>query len=166
MEVATRKMGRRRALDAGYRVQPQWPVGAYRIDLVAEGRTRRLAVECDGERWHTPEQLHRDLERQAMLERLGWVFVRIRGSIFFRDPDTAMVPVFSKLNDLGIEPLGVGGSQTRPDDSAPLVERIRRQAQMLRGRWSAEKMAADLNEDENDRRSGSARRRHGDFADR
>lgn len=160
------KMVLQRLIDAGYRVQPQWPVGAYRIDLVAEGRTRRLAVECDGERWHTPEQLHRDLERQAMLERLGWVFVRIRGSIFFRDPDTAMVPVFSKLNDLGIEPLGVGGSQTRPDDSAPLVERIRRQAQMLRGRWSAEKMAADLNEDENDRRSGSARRRHGDFADR
>jgi very-short-patch-repair endonuclease len=36
-----------------------------------EGKTKRLAVECDGERWHTPEQLNSDLERQAILERLG-----------------------------------------------------------------------------------------------
>lgn len=128
-------------------------------------RGRRLAVECDGERWHTPEQLHRDLERQAMLERLGWFFVRIRGSVFFRDPDTAMVTVFSKLNDLGIEPLGYGGSQTRAEDSVRLVERIRRQAEVLRARWSAEKTAADLNEDESDRRSGSARRHRAGSAD-
>ncbi len=132
-----------RLIDAGYRVQPQWPVGAYRIDLVVRGQTKRLAVECDGERWHTPEQLSRDLQRQAILERLGWLFVRIRGSVFFRDPDTAMAPVFAKLNDLGIEPLGSGASQTRPEDSAQLLQRIRRQAQMLRAQWSAEKMASD-----------------------
>jgi hypothetical protein len=28
-------------------------VGAYRIDLVVEGKTRKLAVECDGEKWPT-----------------------------------------------------------------------------------------------------------------
>jgi hypothetical protein len=76
-----------------------------------------------------------------------------------------MVPVFSKLNDLGIEPLGYGGSQTRPEDSVRLVERIRRQAEMLRARWSAEKTAAHLSEDENDRRSGSARRHRAGSAD-
>jgi very-short-patch-repair endonuclease len=114
-----------RLMDAGYRVQPQWPVGAYRIDLVVRGQTRRLAVECDGERWHTPEQLSRDLQRQAILERLGWLFVRIRGSVFFRDPDTAMAPVFAKLNDLRIEPLGSGASQTRPQENVQLLERVR-----------------------------------------
>lgn len=44
-----------------------------------------------------------------MLERLGWTFVRIRGSVFYRDPDTAMIPVFNKLRELEIEPLGPGG---------------------------------------------------------
>ena len=97
------KLVLQRLVSAGYRVRPQWAVGAYRIDLVVEGRTRRLAVECDGERWHTPDQLQRDLERQAILERLGWVFFGIRGSIFFRDPDTAMAPVFQKLEHLGVE---------------------------------------------------------------
>jgi very-short-patch-repair endonuclease len=132
------KLVLKRLVDAGYRVHPQWPVGSRRIDLVVEGKTRRLAVECDGERWHTPEQLNSDLERQAMLERLGWMFVRIRGSVFYRVPDTAMIPVFTKLNELGIEPLGLGESQGATHDGVPLVERIRRNAQTLRVQWSAE----------------------------
>jgi very-short-patch-repair endonuclease len=132
------KLVLKRLVDRGYRVHPQWPIGSRRIDLVGEGNTRRPAVECDGERWHTPEQLNGDLERQAVLERLGWTFVRIRGSVFFRDPDTAMIPVFTKLNELEIEPLGSGESQDVTYDGAPLVERIRRRAQMLRAQWSAE----------------------------
>ena len=122
---------------AGYRVHPQWPVGSYRIDLIVEGETRRLAVECDGERWHTKEQLHHDLERQAVLERLGWVFVRIRGSVFFRDADSAMAPVFAKLSHLAIEPrattpLREGGST---DET---VDRIRRRAEAIRREWMQE----------------------------
>lgn len=127
-------------LAAGYRVQPQWPVGAYRIDLVVEGKKRRLAVECDGEKWHTPEQLQRDLERQAILERLGWVFVRIRGSVFFRAPETAMAPVFSKLQQLGIEPM----NKDELHDSnrvEPLVNRIKKAAEKLRQDWANERTA-------------------------
>ena len=41
-----------RLIRAGYRVRPQWKVGYYRIDLVVEGAGRRLAVECDGDRFH------------------------------------------------------------------------------------------------------------------
>ena len=134
-----------RLLAAGYRVQTQWPVGAYRIDLVVEGKTRRLAVECDGEKWHTPEQLQRDIERQAVLERLGWKFVRIRGSVFFRDPSAAMAPVFVKLDQLGIEPLGEG---VAPPDPGGVVERIRRQAETLRAQWQREKEDAAVVEDE------------------
>jgi very-short-patch-repair endonuclease len=130
-----------RLLSAGYRVRPQWEVGSYRIDLVVEGKKRRLAVECDGERWHTPEQLHRDLERQAILERLGWVFVRIRGSVFFRAPDTAMAPVFSRLDQLGIEPLG-NDDMCEPNSVQPLVEKIRRAAETIRQDWRDEQLTA------------------------
>jgi very-short-patch-repair endonuclease len=58
-----------RLTHAGYRVTPQWPVGAYRIDLVVEGAGKRLAVECDGDRWHPIEKLEEDMARQAILER-------------------------------------------------------------------------------------------------
>ena len=124
-----------RLLSAGYRVRPQWPVGAYRIDLVVDGNRRRLAVECDGERWHTSEQLQNDLERQAVLQRLGWVFARIRGSLFFRDPDRAMKPVFAKLEHLGIEPLGTVPEEVDP---IPGIKRLRRRAETLRREWAEE----------------------------
>ena len=118
------KLVLQRLIAAGYRVHPQWPVGSRRIDLVVEGLTKRLAVECDGEKWHSPEQLQHDLERQSILERLGWVSIRIRGSVFFRDADTAMAPVFAKLNYLGVEPLGVA-AEAAPISQAPLIDRMR-----------------------------------------
>jgi very-short-patch-repair endonuclease len=126
-----------RLVATGYRVRSQWPVGAYRIDLVVEGLNRKLAVECDGERWHTPEQLQNDLERQAILERLGWIFVRVRGSVFFRNPDAAMAPVFARLAALEIEALGPASESNKETDS-PLVERIRRSAEAVRALWLAE----------------------------
>jgi len=129
-----------RLISAGYRVHPQWPVGARRIDLVVEGKTKRLAVECDGEKWHTPEQLQHDLERQSILERLGWIFVRIRGSLFFRDPDAAMAPVFAKLDHLSIEPLGVA-SQLPSREETPTLDRVRRKAGELRAQWLAETLS-------------------------
>ncbi len=126
-----------RLVAAGYRVRTQYPVGAYRIDLVVEGQKRRLAVECDGERWHTHDELQHDLERQAILERLGWVFVRIRGSLFFRDPESAMVPVFDKLKYLDIEPLGPDATPETAEDFA-VLERVRRAAETLQAQWQAE----------------------------
>jgi len=134
VESPFEKQVMQRLVAAGFRVRPQWPVGAYRIDLVVEGLNRRLAVECDGEKWHTPEQLQNDLERQAILERLGWIFVRVRGSIFFRNPDAAMAPVFAKLAELEIEALGPASESCEVIDS-PLVERIRRKAEAIRAEW-------------------------------
>ncbi|WP_068469373.1 AAA domain-containing protein [Candidatus Protochlamydia phocaeensis] len=90
----------------GYRVKAQWEVGYHRIDIVVVGESKRLAIECDGDRWHPPEKREMDLERQAILERLGWTFVRIRGSFFFLDPIAAMKPVFDKLEAMKIERLG------------------------------------------------------------
>ena len=48
-------------------------------------------------------------------------------AIFFRDPDAAMAPVFSKLHHLGIEPLG-SAPATAERRELDLLERIRRSA--------------------------------------
>jgi very-short-patch-repair endonuclease len=97
----------RRLIDRGYRVTPQWPVGRYRLDIVVDDGEKRLAIECDGDRYHPLEKLADDMARQAILERLGWTFARIRGSAFFRDPEEAMKPVFARLESLGIAPIGL-----------------------------------------------------------
>jgi very-short-patch-repair endonuclease len=77
----------KRLVQAGYHVIPQWKVGSQSIDLVVEGDGKRLAIECDGDRDLPAEKLRDDIQRQSMLERLGWTFARVRGSIFFREPD-------------------------------------------------------------------------------
>jgi very-short-patch-repair endonuclease len=119
----------RRLADAGYRVITQHSVGAYRIDIVVEGADRkRLAIECDGDRYHTIDNLRDDAERQAVLERLGWTFVRIRGSRFYRDADSAMKPVFDRLTSMGIEPHAERHGTVQFDGKELLLSRVRTRA--------------------------------------
>jgi very-short-patch-repair endonuclease len=96
----------RRLVGGGYRPVPQFRIGGYRIDFVlAAPDGRRLAVECDGDSYHGPDQWESDMRRQAVLERVGnCVFVRIRGSIFAREPEAAMRPVWQRINELAIPP--------------------------------------------------------------
>jgi arginase family enzyme/very-short-patch-repair endonuclease len=88
----------------GYRPIPQFRIGAYRIDFVLNAPDgRRLAIECDGDSYHGPEQWESDMRRQAVLERVGnCVFVRIRGSIFAREPEAALHPVWQRIEELDI----------------------------------------------------------------
>src|SRR5579875_2453609 len=90
----------------GYRVKTQFRVGRYRIDLVIEGQRGRLAVELDGDAYHGADRFEADRDRQAILERLGWTFHRIRGSAYYRDPDEAMSFLWERLENLDIRPAG------------------------------------------------------------
>ena len=123
----------------GYRVTPQWKVGSYRIDLVVEGVKDRLAVECDGDRFHTLENLQADLERQAILERLGWRFIRVRGSEYFRKPEQALVPLYERLEAMGIEPLGEEGVSTDSELSKSVIA----EAKSIREEWELESEVLD-----------------------
>jgi len=76
------------------------------------------------------------MARQAILERLGWTFSRIRGSQFYRDPDSAMEPILSRLKGMEIP---AEGPDYDPKGREPLdnelKERIIRRAQELRIQW-------------------------------
>ena len=100
----------------GYRAIPEFEVGSRRIDIVIEGKSARLAVECDGDTFHGPDQFHADLERQRELERAGFEFERIRSGNYFRDPKAALQPLWERLDDMRI---GVNGT-----DLPELVEDI------------------------------------------
>lgn len=68
----------------GYSLIPQFKVGNYRLDFViTNDKNQKIAIECDGDRYHGIQQLEHDLERQSILERCGWKFVRIRASEFY-----------------------------------------------------------------------------------
>ncbi|MBC8059403.1 MAG: AAA family ATPase [Clostridiaceae bacterium] len=130
-EFETRVM--KSLINKGFKVVPQWEVGAYRIDMVVEGNGKRIALECDGERWHNSSNLEEDMIRQAILERLGWRFIRIRGSEFFRDPETTMNMVFEKLESMEITTTGLETSEKEDDNE--LKGRIVGRAEEIRAQW-------------------------------
>ena len=89
----------------GYRVRPQVKVGTYRIDLVVEGENdARLAIECDGDKYHGAEKWTADVRRQRVLERAGWSFWRCFASTFVRRRDVALEDLSAALAARGIQP--------------------------------------------------------------
>ncbi|MGB9794968.1 AAA domain-containing protein [Caldisericum exile] len=90
-----------------HRITPQFKVGPYRIDLVvfdSINNRNRLAIECDGDRYHELDQLEKDLERQRILERCGWRFFRIRASEFYYDKKKVFEKLKSTLEKFEIYP--------------------------------------------------------------
>jgi very-short-patch-repair endonuclease len=103
--------------DHGFFVKPQVEVNGRFIDLVVSGAKGQLAVECDGDFWHSsPDDQRADIDRQIELERAGWRFIRIRESTFNRNPEKAMEPLWLELERRGIRP---GDLKSVPDSNIP-----------------------------------------------
>ena len=126
--------------DRGYHLVQQWKVGAYRLDMVAIFRKSTVAIECDGERYHSGEaKIREDMERQTILERLGWRFIRIRGSEYYRNPDKTMERVMCELHNLGIEPeteLEDRNATWKAKGSTELLDRVKTRAARILQEWS------------------------------
>lgn len=113
----------------GYHIVQQWEVGAYRIDMVAVYGDKKVAIECDGDRYHSsPAQVRNDMERQTILERIGWTFVRIRGSEYFRQPDKTIERVVVELDSLGIQPESMERVFSDAEKRTGLLERVKHRA--------------------------------------
>ncbi|WP_024302827.1 AAA domain-containing protein [Pseudogulbenkiania sp. MAI-1] len=90
----------------GFKVTPQVKVGGFRLDLVVEGeRDARLAIECDGDRYHGAAQWPDDMRRQRTLERAGWQFWRCFASTFVLDREAVLQDLLATLAARGIEPM-------------------------------------------------------------
>lgn len=122
-------------IERGYHVTPQWEVGAFRIDMVVSDKDNRVAIECDGERWHGEDKLEEDMNRQSILERLVWRFIRIRGSEFFSDESKSMEKVIEKLNELEICP---EESNENVNDDTILKNTVISRAQEIMSDWYIE----------------------------
>ncbi len=76
--------------ELGYREKTifHYRVGRYFIDYVVDmGYDCRIAIECDGDRNASTEHDKDDIERQHVLERLGWRFIRLSAPSFYLNPD-------------------------------------------------------------------------------
>jgi very-short-patch-repair endonuclease len=87
----------------GLNVIPQYKVakGKYRIDLVAlfpDGT--KVAIECDGDKYHGKEQYPQDIMRQKVLERCGWQFFRVRGYEYYTNRKQALKPFWEMITKI------------------------------------------------------------------
>lgn len=96
--------------ERGYRVIPQVKVGNYRLDMVVEGHNdARLAIECDGDRYHDASKWEDDMNRQRILERAGWKFWRCFASTFVMNRKHVIQDLISTLTSHGVEAIGCDG---------------------------------------------------------
>jgi very-short-patch-repair endonuclease len=125
-----------RLIGAGYAVEPQVWVGRYRIDIVVRGGGKEMAVECDGDRYHAAGQIPADMVRQAVLERAGWRFVRVRGTRFYWDPDGTTTWLCEELARNGIVPVSVDNGPLATDHTGDVFREqiVRRAWEVMRTR--------------------------------
>jgi len=122
---------------AGYNVEQQHKVGSsYRIDMVINYGDSKIALECDGESYHSSEsEIRNDMERQTILERMGWKFIRIRGSEYYCDSKGTMERVKRELNDYGILPENADNLMEKERSTSALLDRVKiRASQILNDR--------------------------------
>ena len=126
--------------DRGYHIVQQWKVGAYRLDIVVVCGNKKVAIECDGERWHSGEaKIREDMERQTILERLGWRFIRIRGSEYYSDPEKTIDRVISQLSKNEIEP-EVSSETIEETRDTELLARVKNRAAAILAEESEEEV--------------------------
>ena len=155
IEVAERKLNselekqvHQGLVEAKYETIIGCPVGEFTIDLVVVGkRGNRVAIQCDGDRDITPEELEAGLNKQMTLERLGWRFIRVRGSEYLRHPHETMRKIQKRLKKFEIEPMGrfdsrsngknngKGGNDDEDLQSSDLHKKVLQRAESIRTRW-------------------------------
>lgn len=86
-------------LEYGYKVETQYGVGGYRIDLVVkskDGKSNLLGIECDGRLYHsTKSARERDYHRQKYLESRDWKIYRIWSTNWWKNSELE----FAKLRN-------------------------------------------------------------------
>jgi len=110
--------------ERGFVIEPQVEVYQKSIDLVVAGQGGKLAIECDGAAFHGPDNYAADVERQQVLERIGWQFHRITDTDYYFDHEATMDAAVDRLAAAGIYPAGMGRqgeSISEPQQTADVV---------------------------------------------
>ena len=122
---------------AGYHVEKNFAVGAYAIDMVVICQGHKVAIDCDGEHWVSSlQQAAEERCQQAVLERLGWKFLHVRGSRWYRAPEQAFARLTAERALAGIEPeAGMQAGASLQSQREELLARVRQRAEAILSAW-------------------------------
>ena len=132
----------------GYNIIQQFPVSSYRIDMVACCGNKKVAIECDGEKFHSGEEkIREDMERQNIIERITkFKFIRIRGSEYNLDKNKAIERIIRELNEYEIYP--ENSQEVLNSENLvylSLIEDIKIRAQQIREEWRTAEQNISIN---------------------
>ena len=128
--------------NAGYTVSFRQKAGLYTVSMLCAGKNKRVAIECDGDRPLNVDEISLEMSKQSVLERLGWKFIRVRSSSYYRDKAAGLEEVISMVKAAGVEP-GCADSTNEND----LLEKIYARAEELRTAWDEEAKKAKEDEE-------------------
>jgi len=122
----------------GYQILQNMSVGSLRVPVAVTGNGHRVIISCNGEHWmDSIKEAANQRYCQAVLERLGWHFIRVRGSQWYLEPESALQKLKAELAELGITP---GEAQ---DDTANAVRQqqaryVQQRAEQILAGWHKE----------------------------
>lgn len=129
---------------AGFECESRVKVGSYTVSIICSGGGKRVAIECDGDIAADNETIMNEMTKQSVLERLGWKFIRLRSSEYYRDPEGFISLLPEKLEALGVKK---GSAQTAVQGE--LCEKVKARAAELIDEWKkAQDETAILTADE------------------
>jgi very-short-patch-repair endonuclease len=122
----------------GYTAKTNYSIGNYTLDLIVESASGRVAIKCDGDREIAGERFKQAVDREAVLERLGWRFIRLRASQYYLNPKKTIQMVIRRLQLMGLEPLKEALGLNSEQVWAELHQRTLFKASQIRRTWSGE----------------------------
>ena len=72
------------------------------LDIIFDGPNSKLGIILEEDHWVGEERFTQEIKRQRILERSGWVILRISASSFYKDKERVIELVTNKLLELGI----------------------------------------------------------------
>ena len=122
--------------EKGYEIRQNIMVGSLNIPVAAQSGNKRVIIACDGEHWVDSIKEAASLRyNQAVLERLGWTFLRVQGSQWYLHPEESLQKLEKQLQDCGIMPGTPGRGEGAAADRQELAIYIRQRAEQLVGKW-------------------------------
>ncbi len=120
----------------GYPIIQQKMVGNYKISMVAIQGDKKVAIDCHGEeQYNGKENVLLNMEKQSVLERMGWKFIHIRSSEYFNNPKETIKRVIVELIALGF--VKAVQNNTNAQDNV-LLQKIQNRAQHIVQEWEKE----------------------------
>ena len=122
--------------EKGYEICQNMPVGSLTVPVAVQSGDKRVIIACDGEHWVDSIKEAASLRySQAVLERLGWTFLRVRGSQWYLDPEKSLQTLEKQLQALGIVPGKQAAGAVQTDAGEELTVYIRQRAEQLVSKW-------------------------------